>query len=168
MALLAHRVRRADPGPHFVVDLARAKTQAVPVIARRIRLDLVESRTVDPLAEHESDCQVVVSHHHRDERHPEVKGDARLLRDHGEPPTGLHFGRELVEQSADRRRPLREMRVEWRPAATKVRLVLVGECPPAFGAAPERFRHDVSGVYWLNWYHLAWSRRRGLRCASSA
>src|SRR4029453_6348987 len=112
------------------------------VVSRRERLHASKPRMLEPPCQHNVTVDPAPFRRHLRERHPDLKRDPRLLRQHAHRPERAHPRHNLVVERADRSRLALEMIREAVPA-TGMLLVAVGERTSACAAAPEGPRgHD--------------------------
>ena len=137
--LSADLVGFGQPRAEVLIDVAQLhEPERVQVIARRERLDAAEARVIETSGQHHVPVQPAAPRRHLREGHPHLEGDPRLLRQNLYRADRSDSGHYLPIQRANRRRLAAEVMRERVPAA-RVRLIAVGEDPPAFAAAPQRW-----------------------------
>jgi hypothetical protein len=148
--LLADGVCLAHPGLEVRVQLVRRlDPECVEMIPWRERLHESEARVLEPPRENDMPVQPRAPRRDLGERHPDLKGDARLLGENAYWSDPLDDPDDAIEECANLRRLAVEMMIEIVNGAG-VRLVAVRELSTALGAAPQRsVRHR----------HVSWHNR---------
>lgn len=142
MLLIPDPVRLGDPRPKFVIDLiGRRQAKRVQMISRRKRLDAAESRMLETSREDEVAIDPLAARGQLRERHANLEGDPRLLRQHAHRTHAFNGCDERIEQRANRRILAGEVMLEI-VAAAGVRLIAVREIAAALLTAPERSLHS--------------------------
>jgi hypothetical protein len=137
MPLLPHGIRFAQPRLEFRIDVVGArKTKDVDMIPHRERLDSPEPRTFEATREHHVSIEPPAPRRNLRERHADVKGDARLLRQYLHRSNVANSRNNGIEERTNRRRLVREVMLEIMTAA-RVRLIAVGELASAPLAPPQ-------------------------------
>jgi hypothetical protein len=118
MLLLADRVRLSQPGHEIVIEIAgRCDSERVEVIPRRKRLNLPEPWMFEPPGQDDVAIEPPAARRHLCERHANLEGDARLLRQHADGTDALDDPDHLVEQLTDGWRLVVEVMIEIVPRA---------------------------------------------------
>ncbi|HVF72042.1 MAG TPA: hypothetical protein VM940_10595 [Chthoniobacterales bacterium] len=138
MPLRAYLVCFGEPTSDFVVDfLDVLDPKGVEMIARRKSFDAPESRIFQTAREDDVAVDPVSPDHKSGEAHSNMERDPRFFRQNRQRAIRFGDAQQCVENFPDRLRFTVE--VGAKPgAAASVRLVTVGECPPAFRATPKR------------------------------
>lgn len=139
MGLPAHRIRLPQPRTELPVDLGDPRqAERVHVIARRDRLNLSKPWMRDAPRQHDVPVQPPSPRRHLRKRHPDLKGDARLLRQDADRPNGSTRGDDGVVERANSGILSDEMFGDPMAAAAGMRLIPIRKEPRALRAAPER------------------------------
>jgi hypothetical protein len=154
MSLLADTVGFSEPGGDFVIDLSHAlEPKRVEMISRRKSFNAPEARIFEAAGEDDVAVHPVSPNDESREAHAHVKGDTRLFGEDGDRAIRPGDREEFVEDGADGGRFSSEMRRQGVTAA-RMRLITIGELPPAARAAPQFQKAPRS------W----WIGRSGARC----
>jgi hypothetical protein len=134
------------PGELLVHLGGHGQPERMHHVARGQRVDAQETRAVDPAGQYQVTVQPVAAGHERREAHPDLQGDAGLLRQHLDRPQGRDRGQHGVEGGPDPRAGPGEVPVQVTQSRAGVRLVAAGEASPALWAPPHaRHRRCLAG-----------------------
>lgn len=144
--LRSHQIGLCQPRSEICVDIAQLReSECMHVISRRERLDDAKARMVETSGKHHMAIKPCPTRSDLGERHAHLKGDAGLLgqNSHGayRPEGGDHAPKERPNRGWLTTKMMGE-----RESAAGVRLIAIGEGPPALPASPQvgSVRHVVS------------------------
>ncbi len=145
MLLFANGVSLAHPAYEDFVDIRRRlQPERVQMIPGRERLDLPESRMLEPPGEDDMPINPAPPRGELGEGHANLESDSCLLWQHFDLAQRSNDPGRAIVQGSDLRRLSGEMMIEIVRLA-RVGLIAVGERSPAFGTAPKRrLSHTLS------------------------
>ena len=137
MSLLADAIGLGEPSGDFIIDLIHVREpKRVKMISRRKSLNAPETRIFEATRQDDVAVHPTSPNDKSRETHANLKGDPRLLGQDGNRAILLRDRYQLVEDGADGGRLAAEMRGQ-RVTAARMRLIPIGELPPANGTPPQ-------------------------------
>ena len=110
MPLLAHVIRLEEPRAEFVIDILDVvQTECVHVIPRRVGLDRAKPRILDAPGQNQVAIEPSPSRRDLRKRHPHLKRNPSLLRQHTNRTDAPDLVTESLEEAANLRRLARKV-----------------------------------------------------------
>jgi hypothetical protein len=104
MPLLAHLIRLEEPGAEFVIDILDVvQPEYVHVIPRRVGLDFAKPPALDAPGQNKVAIEPSPSRRDLRKRHPHLKRNPSLLRQHTNRTDASDLGTNGVEEAANLR-----------------------------------------------------------------
>jgi len=142
--LLPDRIRLSKPRVDVSIHIGQCgETKVVHVVARRDGLDPAEARMFEPSSQYHVAVEPLAAGRYLGKRHPDLKGDARLLRQDKDGPAQTHTPEHGAVERPDQGRLAQEVALEVE-RGTGVGLIPIRESTAALRAAPQGFRRAVS------------------------
>jgi hypothetical protein len=137
VALFTDEVGLGQPGAELSVDVTETLySKCMEMIARGKRLNLAEARMLQPTCQNEVSIQPFPTRGHLREGHPNLKGNASLLRQHAYRSQSAESHEDGVKELADSAIFTSEVSCQ-RVLSTRVGLISVRKWTLASRAAPE-------------------------------